>query len=62
MMSIMEKSTTKQLKVQTLKILFELISTIDQHTMKEVLLKSLEKVRQTESDPEVCMFLLKIYE
>ena len=30
--------------------------------MKETLLKSLEKVRQSESDPIICMHLLKIYE
>jgi len=30
--------------------------------MKETLLKSLEKLRQVESDPIICMHLLKIYE
>lgn len=30
--------------------------------MKETLLKSLEKTRQVESDPILCMLLLKIYE
>ena len=30
--------------------------------MKDLLLKSFEKVRQNETDPQICMLMLKIYE
>ena len=30
--------------------------------MKDSLLKSFEKLRSSESDPKICMILLKIYE
>ncbi len=30
--------------------------------MKDKILKSFEKIRTTENDPQVCMLLLKIYE
>jgi len=30
--------------------------------MKDKILKSFEKIRTTETDPQVCMLLLKIYE
>lgn len=30
--------------------------------MKDVILKGFEKVRVAESDPQVCMLLLKVYE
>lgn len=50
-LSILDKNPTLQLKVKILETINELIGGIDQHTMKESLLKSLEKVRATESDP-----------
>jgi len=30
--------------------------------MKDKILKTFEKIRATETDPQVCMLLLKIYE
>ena len=44
-LSILEKSPTIQLKIKVLETMLEMISSIDQHTMKDVILKSFEKVR-----------------
>ena len=35
---------------------------IDQQTMKDKILKTFDKVRANETDPQICMMLLKIYE
>ena len=45
-----------------MEIINEIISTIDSQTMKDKILKSFDKIRTTETDPQVCMMLLKIYE
>ena len=51
MLNILEKTNTPQLKVKVLETMLEIISGIDQHTMKDVILKGFEKVRVAESDP-----------
>ena len=61
-LSILEKSPTVQLKIKVLETIFEMISSIDQHTMKDVILKSFDKVRAQETDPHLYMLLMKIYE
>jgi hypothetical protein len=40
----------------------EIIPGIDQQTMKDKILKTFEKIRATETDPQVCMLMLKVYE
>lgn len=59
---ILEQQSQIQIKRKALEILNEIIGTIDQQTMKDKILKSFEKVRATETDPHVCMMVLKIYE
>lgn len=59
---ILEQNSQIQIKRKTLEILNEIIGSIDQQTMKDKILKSFEKIRTTENDPQVCMLLLKIYE
>lgn len=61
-LSILEKSPTVQLKIKVLETILEMISSIDQHTMKDVILKSFDKVRAQETDPHLYMLLMKIYE
>src|ERR1700742_2205598 len=61
-LSILEKSPTIQLKIKVLETMLEMIGSIDQHTMKDVIMKSFEKVRAQESDPHLYMLLMKIYE
>lgn len=51
MLAIIEKTSAPPIKLKTLEIINELMSSIDQGTMKETLLKSLEKVRMNEADP-----------
>ena len=51
MLQILEKSATSELKVKVLETMLEIIGGIDQHTMKDVILKGFEKVRTSESDP-----------
>jgi hypothetical protein len=51
-----------QLKQKTLETMLEVMSAIDSFTMKETILKSFEKIRIKESDPLMCMLLLKNYE
>ena len=62
MLNILEKTNSVELKIKVLETMLELIGGIDQHTMKDVILKGFEKVRSSETDPQVCMLLLKIYE
>ena len=59
---ILEQPSQIQIKRKTLEILLEIIGTIDQQTMKDKILKSFDKIRATETDPQVCMLLLKTYE
>lgn len=62
-LQVLEKPASPvSLKQQVLETILELIGGIDQHTMKETLLKSLEKLRATATEPQICMLLLKIYE
>lgn len=61
-LGILEKSSSMQLKVKVLETILEIIGGIDQHTMKDVILKSFDKVRAQESDPHLYMLLMKIYE
>ena len=62
MLNILEKTNSVELKIKVLETMLELIGGIDQHTMKDVILKGFEKVRSSETDTQVCMLLLKIYE
>ena len=62
MLMLLEQQSQIQIKRKTLEILFEVIGTIDSQTMKDKILKTFEKIRTTETDPQVCMMLLKIYE
>jgi len=50
------------LKIKVLESLLEMIGSIDKNTMQDQLLKSFEKLRQQENEPQVCMHLLKLYE
>ena len=59
---IIEKPSQVQLKQKTLEILNEIIAGIDQQTMKDKILKTFEKIRANETDPQVCMLMLKTYE
>lgn len=59
---ILEQNSQIQIKRKTLEILVEIIPGIDQQTMKDKILKTFDKIRNTETDPQVCMLLLKIYE
>lgn len=62
MLMLLEQPSQIQIKRKTLEVLFEVINAIDSQTMKDKILKSFEKIRATETDPQVCMMLLKIYE
>ena len=51
MLNILEKTNSVELKIKVLETMLELIGGIDQHTMKDVILKGFEKVRSSETDP-----------
>ncbi|CDW79562.1 serine threonine protein kinase [Stylonychia lemnae] len=61
-LGLIEKNYPLQIKQKTLEVLNEIIPGIDQQTMKDKILKTFEKIRSSETDPQVCMLMLKIYE
>jgi len=61
-MLALEKSEDNTVKIRVLGTIQELQEAIDQQTLSSLVLKSLEKVRQKETDPQVCMMILQIYE
>jgi hypothetical protein len=48
---ILEQNSQIQIKRKALDILLEIIPGIDQQTMKDKILKTFEKIRNTETDP-----------
>ena len=62
LMLALEKSEDNTVKIRVLGTIQELQEAIDQQTLSSLVLKSLEKVRQKETDPQVCMMILQIYE
>jgi hypothetical protein len=48
--------------VQVIKTVLQLQEGIDQQTLSAVVFKTFEKIRARETDPEICMLILQIYE
>lgn len=59
---MVETAKTVDLKVQVFDTLKAILKIIDSQTLKVDVIKSLEKIRQNETDPRVCLKMLEIYE
>ena len=62
MLQILETAKDIQLKLETFETLLLMLKSIDSQTLKTDVIRSIEKLRARETDPKVCMKMLKVYE
>lgn len=61
-LSVLENTAQTEVKIRVLWTIKQLYEGIDESTMKHSVFKTLEKVRSKETDPEILMLVLRIYE
>lgn len=61
-LTVLENTQNVEVKLKVLRSIITLQEGIDETTMKHNVFKTLEKLRSKETDPEICMLVLKIYE
>mmetsp|Transcript_26312 Transcript_26312/g.40157 ORF Transcript_26312/g.40157 Transcript_26312/m.40157 type:complete len:162 (-) Transcript_26312:829-1314(-) len=61
-LQVMETATQLDLKIEVFTTLKVIMKGIDAMTLKNDIMKSLERVRAKETDPRVCLKMLEIYE
>lgn len=59
---ILEQATNLELKLEVIDTLKQILNAIDALYLKTEIMKYLEKLRQKESDPKVCLKMLELYE
>ena len=61
-MNILDTTKNLDLKLEVFNTLKIVLKGIDAQTLRNEIMKSLEKFRSNETDPRVCMKMLEIYE
>jgi hypothetical protein len=61
-LQVLESTPQMDVKIKILTTIKQLQEGIDESTMKHNIFKTLEKVRSKETDPEILMLVLRIYE
>lgn len=59
---ILETTTSLDVKMEVIDTLKQILNAIDAQTLKNDIMKNLEKLRANETDPKICLKLLELYE